>query len=94
MREALGFLTPLGGARTPTPAALRWFPAVGAAIGLFLGGLWWAAAQLWPPAVAAAVVVVADRGQYVLCSMPFGHAYPPLWGWPSIWSRIRQWLDG
>lgn len=60
MREALGFLTPLGGARTPTPAALRWFPAVGAAIGLFLGGLWWAAAQLWPPAVAAAVVVVAD----------------------------------
>ena len=40
------------------------------------------------------VVVVADRGQYVLWSMPFGHAYPTLWGWPSIWSRIRQWLDG
>ena len=60
MREALSFLTPLGGARVPTPAALRWFPAVGLALGLALGGLWWVAAQLWPPAVAAAVVVVAD----------------------------------
>lgn len=60
MREALAFLTPLGGARTPTPTALRWFPVVGLALGLALGGLWWAVAQLWPPAVAAAVVVVAD----------------------------------
>ena len=60
MREALAFLTSLGGARTPTPAALRWFPAVGLALGLALGGLWWAAAEVWPPAVAAAVVVAAD----------------------------------
>jgi len=60
VREALAFLTPLGGARTPTPGALRWFPVVGLGLGLGLGGLWWVAAQLWPPAVAAALVVVAD----------------------------------
>ncbi len=60
MREALAFLTPFGGARAPTSAALRWFPAVGLVLGLGLGGLWWVAAQLWPPAVAAAVVVAAD----------------------------------
>ena len=60
MRRALAFLTPLGGAAPPSPAALAWFPAVGAALGLALGAVWWAAAELWPPAVAAAVVVVAD----------------------------------
>ena len=60
MREALGFLTPLGGARRPTPAALLWFGPVGALIGLALGGLWWGAAHVWPRPLAAAVVVVAD----------------------------------
>lgn len=60
MRRALAFLTPLGGPVTPSPAALAWFPAVGAALGLALGAVWWAAAEIWPPAVAAAVVVVAD----------------------------------
>ncbi len=60
MREALGFLTPLGGARRPTPAALLWFGPVGALIGLSLGGLWCASAHVWPRPVAAAVVVVAD----------------------------------
>jgi adenosylcobinamide-GDP ribazoletransferase len=60
MRRALAFLTPLGGAAAPSPRALAWFPAVGAALGLALGGAWWVAARVWPPAVAAAVVVVAD----------------------------------
>jgi adenosylcobinamide-GDP ribazoletransferase len=60
MRRALAFLTPLGGPATPSPAALAWFPVVGAALGLALGAVWWAAAEVWPPAVAAAVVVVAD----------------------------------
>ena len=60
MRRALAFLTPLGGPATPSPAALAWFPAVGAALGLALGGVWWAAAEIWPAAVAAAVVVLAD----------------------------------
>lgn len=60
MRRAIAFLTPLGGPATPSPAVLAWFPTVGAALGLALGGVWWAAAEIWPPAVAAAVVVVAD----------------------------------
>lgn len=59
-RQALSFLTPVGGAATPSPKALPWFPVVGAAIGAALGGIWWVAGELWPPAVAAAVVVVAD----------------------------------
>ena len=59
-RQALSFLTPIGGAATPSPKALPWFPAVGAAIGAVLGGVWWASARLWPPLVAAAVVVAAD----------------------------------
>jgi len=59
-RQALSFLTPLGGAATPSPRAFRWFPLVGAAIGAALGGIWWLAGEVWPPAVAAAVVVAAD----------------------------------
>jgi adenosylcobinamide-GDP ribazoletransferase len=59
-RQALAFLTPVGGAVEPGPMALFWFPAVGAAVGLAVGGAWWLAAQIWPPAVAAAVAVVAD----------------------------------
>lgn len=59
-RQAVAFLTPLGGARAPSPAALRWFPAVGAGLGLALGLVWWAAAEVWPAPVAAALVVVAD----------------------------------
>jgi len=62
-RQALAFLTPLGGAAgTPTAAAVAWFPVVGAAMGLVLGGIWWAAAQVWAAPVAAAVVVAADLG--------------------------------
>ena len=60
MRQALAFLTPLGGATAPSPAAFDWFPAVGAGLGLALGAAWWAAAHVWPPVVAAAVVLGAD----------------------------------
>ena len=60
MRRALAFLTPLGGPAVPSPAALAWFPAVGAVLGLALGAVWWAAAEIWPAPVAAAVVVLAD----------------------------------
>ena len=60
VRQAVGFLTPLGGARAPSQRAFRWFPGVGLGLGLFLGALWWSGEQLWPVAVAAALVVVAD----------------------------------
>ena len=60
MRAALAFLTPFPGARQPTPRALRWFPLVGALLGLALGGLWWATAKIWPLPVAAFIVVLAD----------------------------------
>jgi adenosylcobinamide-GDP ribazoletransferase len=60
VREAISFLTSVGGARQPTARALRWFPAAGALIGLALGGLWWVADRAWPAQVAAALVVIAD----------------------------------
>jgi adenosylcobinamide-GDP ribazoletransferase len=60
LRQAVGFLTPLGGAAAPTPAALNWFPAVGAALGLGLGGLWWVTEDPLGGLAAAAVVVAAD----------------------------------
>src|SRR5438270_6425182 len=59
-RQALAFLTPVGGAAVPSPEALPWFPVVGGGIGAALGGVWWIAGELWPPLVAAAVVVAAD----------------------------------
>jgi adenosylcobinamide-GDP ribazoletransferase len=59
-RQAVAFLTPLGRAERPTPASLGWFPAVGAAIGLLLGGVWWLCGRAWPSPVAAALVVAAD----------------------------------
>lgn len=59
-REALAFLTPFGGPRSPGPTATRWFSVVGALIGLALGVVWWACDRVWPPLLAAAVVVVAD----------------------------------
>ena len=62
MRQALGFLTPLGGASAPTPQAVRWFPVVGILVGLAVGGVWRGAEELWPPALAAALAVVADLG--------------------------------
>ena len=62
MRAALAFLTPLPVGSTPPPDArtLRWFPVVGALIGLAVGGAWWAAADVFPPLVAAAVAVALD----------------------------------
>ncbi len=62
MRAALSFLTPFPGSRVPSPRALRWFPVVGLIIGFVLGGLWWAAAKVWPLPVAAFLVVAADLG--------------------------------
>ena len=62
LRQAVAFLTPLGGAAPPSPSALAWFPVVGAMLGLGLGGLWWAADHRLGPLAAAAVVVVADLG--------------------------------
>ena len=62
MRQALGFLTPFGGASAPTPQAVRWFPVVGVVVGLAVGGVWRGAEELWPPALAAALAVVADLG--------------------------------
>jgi len=61
-RAALSFLTPLGGAAEPTPDALAWFPVVGAGLGGVLGYVWWLTGHLWPAAVAAAIVVLADLG--------------------------------
>jgi adenosylcobinamide-GDP ribazoletransferase len=60
VRAALAFLTPVGGARTPTPRALPWFPVIGALIGAGVGGAWWAGTEVWNPLVGAAVAVVAD----------------------------------
>lgn len=59
-RRALAFLTPLGGASVPSPGALAWFPVIGAAIGGVLGAAWWGLSHVWPPAVAAAIVVGLD----------------------------------
>jgi adenosylcobinamide-GDP ribazoletransferase len=60
MRRALAFLTPLLGAAEPRSSTLTWFPFAGAALGLVLGGVWWGAEWMWPPAVAAAIVVAVD----------------------------------
>lgn len=60
MRAALALLSCVGGARPPDARALPWFPVVGAGLGAALGLWWWAAGQLWPPLVAAALVVAAD----------------------------------
>lgn len=60
MRSALAFLTTLGGAAVPDRRTVTWFPLIGAALGLVLGGIWWGANELWSPLLAAALVVVAD----------------------------------
>jgi adenosylcobinamide-GDP ribazoletransferase len=60
MRAALGFLTVVGGAAPPDRRAPAWFGAVGALVGLAVGGVWWAAGELWPPVLAAVLAVVAD----------------------------------
>ena len=60
MLSAVAFLTVVGGARSPDDRTLRWFPVVGAGIGAVLAVVWLGAVELWPPAVAAVVVVAAD----------------------------------
>lgn len=59
-RQALAFLTPVGGAAEPTRAAFNWFPLVGALLGLVLGVVWWAGEDALGPLAAAALVVAAD----------------------------------
>lgn len=60
LRQAVGFLTPVGGASAPSPAALSWFPLVGMGVGLGLGVVWQAGDRIWTPLLVAAVVVAAD----------------------------------
>jgi adenosylcobinamide-GDP ribazoletransferase len=60
VRRALAFLTPLGAAAVPDARTLGWFPAVGAGIGAAVGAAWWSAEAVWPPLLAAAVVVAVD----------------------------------
>lgn len=60
LASATALLTVLGRGSSPTPAAAAWFGVVGLGLGAALGGIWWMAALLWPPAVAAAVVLIAD----------------------------------
>ncbi|MFP3902537.1 MAG: adenosylcobinamide-GDP ribazoletransferase [Acidimicrobiia bacterium] len=60
MRAAVGFLTVLGGAERPDGRAPAWFGAVGALVGLAVGGVWWGADRLWAPALAATLAVGAD----------------------------------
>jgi adenosylcobinamide-GDP ribazoletransferase len=60
VRRALAFLTPFGGAAVPDARTLSWFPVVGAIVGAALGGVWWGAERIWPPVVAAALVVALD----------------------------------
>lgn len=60
MREALGLLTTFGGARPLRARALAWFPVVGALLGALVGVTWWGTTELWPPAVAAVLVVSVD----------------------------------
>jgi cobalamin synthase len=59
-RQALAFLTALGGAASPTRAAFDWFPVVGALLGLVLGAIWWATHGPLGPLASAALVVAAD----------------------------------
>lgn len=60
MRTALAFLTPFGGARAPSPNAVRWFPAVGLIIGAGVGAVWTVGSAVWPASLAAALAIIAD----------------------------------
>ena len=60
MRQAFSFLTVLGRAEVPNERTLGWFPVVGLVVGALVGGSWWVAGRVWPPAVAALVAVAAD----------------------------------
>lgn len=60
MLSALSFLTVLGRSRAPDRHTFRWFAVVGAGIGAAVGGVHLGAHLLWPPLVAAAVVLATD----------------------------------
>ena len=60
MRTAIAFLTPFGGARSPSTNSVRWFPAVGVVIGTGVGLVWIGASEVWPASVAAALAIIAD----------------------------------
>ncbi|MDQ6615818.1 MAG: adenosylcobinamide-GDP ribazoletransferase [Actinomycetota bacterium] len=62
LRRAVAFLTAFGGSAEPAPSAVAWFPVVGAALGLIVGGTWWAADQAWPAPVVAVLVIAVDLG--------------------------------
>src|SRR5439155_15477490 len=50
-RQAVAFLTPVGGGADPMPAALPWFPVVGAPLGIVLGVGLCAGYRWWPACV-------------------------------------------
>jgi adenosylcobinamide-GDP ribazoletransferase len=60
LRQSVGFLTVIGRSSKPSPAAIVWFPLVGAGLGALVGLTWWGAAKWWPLGVAAALAVVVD----------------------------------
>jgi len=60
MREALAFLTPLGGARNASARALPWFPVVGAIVGFGVGLAWDVGTHVWNVPVGAALAVIVD----------------------------------
>ena len=60
MLSALSFLTIFGRPTPPSRYAFRWFAVVGAGTGAAVGGVHVGAHLLWPPLVAAAVVLAAD----------------------------------
>lgn len=61
LRAAVAFLTPVGGGSAqPSPAAMAWFPLVGAVTGWVLGGFWQQTRKRLPPLLAAALTLVAD----------------------------------
>lgn len=60
LRSATGFLTSLGGSSTPDPSALRFFPLVGACIGVAVGVVWVVADALFGHLVGAGLALGAE----------------------------------
>lgn len=70
-REAVRFLLAVQFlTRLPVPASLPWseaemqasaryFPAVGALVGVIVAGVWWGASMFWPPTVAVLLAMAA-----------------------------------